>query len=297
MTGGTGRVGRVVVEDLLRRGIDVVAASRSITESSADDVAAVTHQAISADEVSAGGLTRARFDWSDRASHESVVTGLRQVYVAAPFSVSVEDVAHLVQQAVSAGVERLVMLSALGVENTPQLPLLGIEETVQAAGVPWVILRANWFMQNFTHPPLATWISGHGELRGCVTSDTRVAAIDSRDVAAVAAAVLADLSLTGTLDVCGAEALSMVEIAASLGRAAGRPVRYADLGQVGMATALAGEGIPPPVVPILVSLFAQVATPGSAEPSDVVERLTGRPAVTVNEFAEQNRTFWPAVAH
>ena len=62
------------------------------------------------------------------------------------------------------------------------------------------------------------------------TGGAKVAMVDVRDVAAVAAAVLADPTYAGrTLSVTGPEAITFDDVAAAIGAAVGRPIRYVDL--------------------------------------------------------------------
>ena len=56
-----------------------------------------------------------------------------------------ETVRAFVDEAVGAGVERLVLLSGRGEEGAERA-----EAFVRDAGVEWTILRASWFAQNFS---------------------------------------------------------------------------------------------------------------------------------------------------
>lgn len=273
VTSGTGRTGRSVVAGLLAAGRRARVLSR--TPPTARQV----------------GPEAVRFDWSDHGSHAAAVAGAEVLYVSAPFSVRPDDVGHLLARAVDAGVDRVVLLSALGADELDRLPLGAIEAAVAAAPMATTVLRANWFMENFTHPPLAGWIAGSGELRGCA-GDGRVSVVAAADVAAAAVGAMMDHVPTGTWELTGPAALTLHEVAERIGEAAGRPVRYVDLAPDELGALLSDEGVPAPVVPVLVQLFARLAHPDSATLTDHVERLAGRRPSDLAGFAAAHADVW-----
>lgn len=274
VTGATGRTGRLVVEGLTAAGASVRALSRR-------------------PDAIAWASDVTTFDWADRRTHDAAVVGASTLYMATPFSVRPDDAAHLVDRAVVAGITRVVQLSAVGASAMTALPLGEVESVVEASPMVSVILEAQWFMQNFSHPPLATWIAKFDELRACC-GDARTATVDARDVAAVAVQSIlrADQDLVGRRVVSGPEALTMAQVAEAIGTARRRPVQVGDMAPEDFGRALVGEGIPPPVATILVQLFAQLADPGNAAVSDTVRCLTGRPPRAIRAFVRSAVDHW-----
>jgi uncharacterized protein YbjT (DUF2867 family) len=124
-----------------------------------------------------------------------------------------------------AGVEHVVRLSAIGAAHDAptrngRLHALSDAE-LQQSGIPWTILRPSNFMQN-----LFGSVNGN-ELYG-VFGEGRVGVVDVRDIAAVAAEVLANPEphagriYTPT----GPDSVSLHDAAEEIGRALGKPVRY-----------------------------------------------------------------------
>ncbi|MEY3251132.1 MAG: azoreductase [Pseudomonadota bacterium] len=88
----------------------------------------------------------------------------------------------LIEQARAQGLDKLVLMSAMGA------PLRRAGLQLEASGVPFNVIRPNWFMQNFH----TFWLAGIRDAgtiflpAGCAKGSV----IDARDIAAVAAALL-----------------------------------------------------------------------------------------------------------
>ncbi len=92
----------------------------------------------------------------------------------------------LVRAAADAGVRRVVVLSVMGVN--PALPHWRLERMVREHGLAMTELRPAYFAQNLL-TALRADVREHARLRLACGSG-RVSVVDTRDVAAVAAAVL-----------------------------------------------------------------------------------------------------------
>jgi uncharacterized protein YbjT (DUF2867 family) len=113
--------------------------------------------------------------------------------------------------------------------------------------------------------------------------DARISMVDTRDVAAVAAVVLTDSDHVGArYDITGPQALSYADVAAQLSRALGRTVTYVDAPDAAVRETLLGFGLDKWFVDALVGLYQEYRRSGTdgyaAQVTDAVERLTGRPA-------------------
>jgi uncharacterized protein YbjT (DUF2867 family) len=75
--------------------------------------------------------------------------------------------------------------------------------------------------------------------------DAKVSAVDVRDIAAAAAAALAQAGHEGRIyDLTGPEALTHAEIAAHLSHAVGRQISFVDIAPEAMKAALLNAGLP-----------------------------------------------------
>ena len=120
--GGTGKTGRRVVERLHSMGRSTRVASRSATPS---------------------------FNWNRPENWSGFLNGVTSVYMTYAPDLAIrgatESIKQFVDLAVSHGIERLVLLSGRGEEEAQ-----ACEKIIQEASVKWTIVRASWFMQNFS---------------------------------------------------------------------------------------------------------------------------------------------------
>lgn len=265
VTGATGKTGREVVAQALVRGWRVRAAARR--------------------RPAAGEWVR--LDWDDETTWRPAFAGSDAAYVLIPFNhpAGPARTPALLQAAAAAGVGRVVLLTSWDSQHAPaDSPLRVAEATLTALPVRAAVLRPTWFLDNFTTGSFAT-MTAEGRLR-LPAGDGRVPFIDARDVAAVAVAALADNGPEGSLHLTGPEALDHHEVAAALGRALNRPVRYESVGADEFVALLAACGFAEDYGRFLADALTDVAA-GRLQigVTDTVERAVGRPPYTVDEFA------------
>ena len=145
VAGGTGTVGRAVVDHLLAEGADVRVLSRG-RRSRNRDVEHVTGNVRSGDGLDAAA-----------AGVDTIVA-------------CVDPVEHLVAAAVRAGSPHLVYISIVGVERIPFFYYrhkLADERLLAASGLPWTVLRATQFhdliaviMRLLSKPPVMALPAG-----------------------------------------------------------------------------------------------------------------------------------------
>ena len=153
------------------------------------------------------------------------------------------------------------------------------------------MLRPNLFLQGLL--AFAGPIVEHGWF-GAPISDAAVSAIDTRDIAEVAAVVLAETGHTGrTYTLTGPRAVTHHEIAAALSAVTGRHVTFGDVPAVAFRAVL--QGMPNWQADGLVEDYAHYARGEAAEVHTAVAELTGHPARDLADFArEYASAFAPA---
>jgi len=188
------------------------------------------------------------------------------------------------------GVSHVVKLSALGASNHSRSAIARehweVEQALQQATMTWTILRPHAFMQN--------WLGDAAEsvrVEGVIYSpiaDGRVPFIDTRDIAAVAAATLLhpELHAGHKYFLTGGEAVGYADLAAALSEATGKAVRYRPISMDEARARMEAQGVPPVLVEatIAISEYQRAGGPTSIV-SDKVERILGRPPRTVRDFA------------
>lgn len=265
VTGATGKTGRHVVEQAVARGWRVRAAGRR--------------------PVAHGDWVR--LDWDDHTTWGPAFAGSDAAYVVVPFNHpgAPDRAPDLLRAAAGAGPGRIVLLSTLDIDSAPaDSPLRLAEQTLGELPVRWAAVRPTWFLDNFTAGVFGAMTAG-GQLR-LPAGDGRIPFVHARDVAAVAVAALADGGPEGPLPVTGPEAVDHHRVAAALSRALGRPVRYTAVAAEEFVDLMTAHGFSTAYAGFLADALGDVATGRLRIPvTDTVERLTGRPADGVDDFA------------
>jgi uncharacterized protein YbjT (DUF2867 family) len=277
VTGATGHVGSELVRLLAEQG----APARALVHSP-DKAAPIQHL----------GLETALGDFEQPDTLDVAMKGCDQLFLLAPPTPrQPQQEQHVIDAARRAGVGHVVKQSVPWAGADAPVVFSRwhgqIEEDLAQSGLAYTLLRPSSFMQNFLMS--AQQVADQGVLYG-MFGEGRVAFIDARDIAAVAAELLTSPGHQGaSYTLTGPEALSAAEVAERLAAATGRQVRSVDLGPDGYRQALAGAGMPGWLVDGVVEGNTMLAAGHGATVTDEVARLTGRPPRTFAQFAADHR--------
>jgi NAD(P)H dehydrogenase (quinone) len=268
VTGATGQLGRLVIAQLLQRGVPagkIVAAVR--TPSKAADLAAQGVQVREADYTRPATLMAA-FQGAERV----LLISSSEVGQRLPQHRAVIDAAR------EARVGQLVYTSLLRAETSP----LGLaaehkatEALIVASGLPHVLLRNGWYTENYlasVAPALQ-----HGAFIGAAGSG-RIASATRADYAEAAAAVLTQpVGANRSYELAGDTSYTLAEFVAELQRQTGRAVVYRDLPQPAFEGALVGAGLPAPFAALLADSDAGASRGALFDDGHQLSTLIGRP--------------------
>ncbi|MDX3662877.1 NmrA family NAD(P)-binding protein [Streptomyces sp. ID05-26A] len=222
------------------------------------------------------------FDWNDPSTWKPFLHGATAAYVIAPEDPSAAS--PFVEQA--AGLRRLVLLSGRGLDKTPPEVFQGMhaaEKAVREGTVPWTILRANNFNQNFSEQVWQPEIEA-GRL-SLPADDTPEPFVDVQDIAEVAALALTTDDHQGqTYDLSGPEGITFESAVAKIAAATGRPVELVKLTRAEYREALLASGAPEEVATELNGMFESMRAGHLATPADDIARLLGRPAKSFDAY-------------
>lgn len=273
VTGATGTVSGALLESLRGAGL----ALRALVRDPAG--AAVVRER---------GAEAVIGDLGDPASLPPAFAGVDDLWLlVANGPLAPEHSMNAIWAARQAGVERVVRLSAIGAAHdaptrSGRLHALSDHE-VQSSGMRWTILRPHWFMQNLLADAGAI-AAGTFSLNA---AQGRLAMVDVRDVADLAARVLVDppqRHAGRTYSPSGPEAVSFGDVAERLTRILGRPVGYAPISGAAQREALRGYGMPAWIADMLVEYGeAYAAGFGDGTTTDVRDVL-GRAPRSVDDF-------------
>lgn len=274
--GSTGTVGSALVAELARRNVPTVAATR--------DPSRATFPA---------GVEKVAFDYADDASVRRALVGVDGMFVLAPpgFEGQAVHWRNLFGRAKEAGVGHVVLMTAKGAGS--ETPHGQGEAALEASGLGWTLLRPTFFAQNF-----ATYSGESIRREGAFyypAGDGRAAFVDVRDIAAVAAEVLANAGAHAgrAYELTGPAAVSMAEVAQVLTGVLGRTIRYVDPGEEGYRQALEANGLPPALAGMFTYLYAVVVKSGwAAGTSDDIAKVLGRAPTSFEQFAREHAATW-----
>lgn len=267
VTGATGHLGRLVVEELLAAGMppaDVVAAGRR-TEQLAD--------------LAARGVRTAAIDFDRAETLVPAFAGADALLLVSSSAVGQRARQHAaaVRAAVEAGVGRIVYTSAPHADTSTLILApehKATEEAIRASGLPFTILRNGWYSENYV--PSVEIARQTGEIVAGV-GDARVASADRRDFAAAAAVVLRRAGHEGRVyELTGDTAWAYPELAAVATEVLGRPVTYRAVGPDEQRQIFLQAGMDAATVDYLVALDANIADGVLAEVTEDLPRLIGR---------------------
>lgn len=247
-----------------------------------------------AEALSARGLDARVADLGDQAALTDALRGVDQLFlITAATERQAEHGANGVAAAKAAGVRALVHLSGGDAAEHSPLPwasaIWRIDELVRNGGLERTILHPSGFMTNLesSAPAIRRGFFPQTMGRG------RIAWIDTADIARVAARVLLDDAHTGAEPVLtGPDLLDGRGVARALTAGLDRPVRYVHLPSRAFAGMLRLTGMPTWQAEGLRQQFGRVARhglDGVDQQTDEVERITGRPAVSLAEWAATRR--------
>ena len=277
ITGATGQLGRLVVEALLDSGVpaeQIVAAGRS-TDRIAD--------------LGERGVQVRSIDYSQPDSLRQAFAGADKVLLVSGSEVGqrVEQHRNAVEAAKEAGVGLIAYTSIANADTTAmQLAAehLATEEILRDSGVPFVLLRNGWYLENYTGQ-LPVQLQ-HGAVLGSA-GDGRVSAAARADYAAAAAAVLLRDGEAGKVyELGGDEAFTLSELAGEVSAASGQDVTYRNLPAEQYTDVLVEAGLPEAYAAILADSDLGIARGDLLVTTGDLSALLGRPTTPLREAVQ-----------
>ncbi|MDN3494923.1 SDR family oxidoreductase [Planococcus sp. APC 4015] len=278
VTGATGTVGSAVVTHLLRRGDRVIAGIRDPR----DDA-----------RVAPGAEVR-DFSFDDTPDViEHTLEGADRLFLMRPPAIADVEAKlfPVIDAARRRGMSQIAFLSLQGVQANRNTPHHAVEKYLRDTASPYTFLRPNFFMQN-----LSTTYAEPIRERGAIfvpAGRSRTAFIDARDVGAAAAAVLTQPGhLEKAYTLSGSQSLSYRKVAEIMTDVLGRPIRYERPGEDAYLAELAARGAPDDYIAVQKMIHRVVRMNISAFPNRAIEKLTGRPAITMRQFVSDYTQAW-----
>ncbi len=274
VTGSTGKLGRLVVEALLRRGVaasEIVATGRAIER---------------LDDLAAAGVAVRPADFDDPHSLRSAFAGAQRLLLVSGSDVGVRVRQHrnAIEAAQAAGVDHIAYTSIANADRASVILApdhRATEEAVRTSGLAFTILRNSWYLELYTDQ-LPTYL-GSGAILGAA-GEGRVSAATRADYADAAAAVLTGDGHAGKVyELGGDEAFTLTELAAEISRQSGKSVAYQNLPTTAYQQALEGFGLPEPAAALYADCDRAVAAGELVVEGHDLRDLIGRSTTSMPE--------------
>jgi len=276
VTGGTGLIGGEVLRRLSKTGVPSRALARDMKKTRPIP-----------------GVTWVGGDLGKPETLPRAFEGVTTLFLLTHY---LEDMVELQHNAIAAaraaGVGQIVKVSAFAATPRSRAPIgrwhYQVEQEMEGSGMAWTILRPHHFMQNLLAQ--AEYVIKDSAIYSA-SGDGKIPYVDGRDVAAVAAVILAapEHHRGKIYVVTGSEAISYRQAAAIIGTVIGKPVRFVDETPEDARARRIREGIPPAVIESILAIAAYQRAGGKTVTiTTTIADLTGRPPLTVAEFVREH---------
>jgi NAD(P)H dehydrogenase (quinone) len=263
ITGVTGKLGRVAIEDLL-------------TRVPATEVAAVARDPRKAADLAERGVDVRKGDYEDPASLRAAFAGTDVLLLVSGSDVTPgarpRQHGNAIDAAVAAGVGRVVYTSAIGAENGQGFLAdhTTTEKLLAESGLPHTLLRNTFYMELLVNPGLRAAVDA-GELLGA-DNGVPVNLATIADLGTAASVTVSGDGHAGAVYELRGPVWTLADLARTLSEVSGKDVAYKpvpadELGQAAFVHQLVASG-----------LFSQ--------PSADLEKLIGRPPTSLRDAVE-----------
>lgn len=278
VTGASGHLGQLVLEDLLKAGQrDLIGTTR--------DPDKLAHLAQKGVEIRAA-------DFKNTSSLVEAFRGATRLLL-----ISTADVGHRIDQhknaidaAKKAGVKHIIYTSWPNTENSPALVApdhAATEKLIKESGLKYTFLRNNPYTENLFYT-LPNAIES-GKLFGCA-GDGKISYVMRADCASAAAGALINAEKYENIhfDITGPKAYSYPELLKVLNEVTGKKVTYIDLSPEEFKAGSINSGLPELYAQLFASFDLAAKQGDSGRVTDAVQKLSGKAAIDIHAFLKAN---------
>jgi len=214
------------------------------------------------------------FDWQNSTTWHTALQGVKKLYLSFQPDLAVpgaiDTLEHFCQQAVNRGVQKIVLLSGRGEDEARQA-----EDVVKNSGADWTVLRASWFMQNFSESfILDDLLNGQVYLP---PGEIPEPFIDAEDIADAAVTALTQPGHSNTLyELSGPRLMTFAQAVGEIALASGREIHYQQVPVADYVGYLREAQLPAEMIALLEYLFSTVLDGRNASVTDGIQRILGR---------------------
>lgn len=271
ITGATGQLGQLVLDDLLNT-------------TASQQLAAIVRNPTKAQALSQKGVAIRQADYNDEAALTAALQGVDKLLIISSSEVGQRAPQHrnIINAAKAAGVKFIAYTSLLHADKSP----LGLadehittEKMLADSGIPYALLRNGWYTENYlaSAPPALE----HGVFIGAA-GEGKIASATRADYAAAAARVISEDGHAGKVyELAGDHGWTLSELAAELSKQSGKNVVYQNLSQADFAAALKSVGLPEGLADMLADSDVGASKGGLFDDTHTLSKLIDRPTTSL----------------
>lgn len=280
VTGATGRLGRLVIPELLKRvpASSIVAGIRSPNH----DVAR---------KFASQGVELRIADYTQPDTLSAAFQDIDRLLLISSSAVGERGVQHknVIEAAKATGVGLLIYTSMLHANTSPLAMGREHRETealLKASGLRFTLLRHGWYSENHIQsvPPALQY----GAVLGSA-GDGRFSSAARADFAEAAAVVLSsgDNQAGRIYELAGDESYTLTDLAATIAAATRKPVVYNDMPKADFKAALLSMGLPEPLAELIADSDIGASKGGLEDDGHQLSALIGRPTTPLRKLVEE----------
>ena len=269
VTGATGQLGKLVVEQLKKK-------------VAVENIVALVR---TPDKASDLGIEVRAFDYNKPNEMVGALNGIDHLLLISANEIGkrAEQHKNVIEAAQKADVQWIVYTSLLHAD-TSSLNLAGehrfTEEALKGSGIDYTILRNGWYTENYTGS-----IQGALKAGAFVASagDGKISSATRTDYAEAAAVAITDQSHKGmTYELAGDTAYSLSELAAEISKQSGKQIPYKNLLEAEYAGILKNMGVSEQFANAIASWDISASKGDLFNDSKQLSKLIGRPTTPLS---------------
>lgn len=278
VTGASGKLGRLAVEELLARG--------------ATKVIAGTRDPSKLQDLAAKGAEIRKLDFDDASTLPTALAGVERLLIVSTDAVGRRATQQqaIIEAAKAAGVKHIVYTSAPAARPDADAGLnpehFWTEVAIAASGLDFTILRNHMYAENVLMD--AGHVISSGQLFGLI-GDRGTSYVTRADTARTAAGALLSAEGKTVEDVTGPAPITNVERAKLFGELTGKSIAVIAITPAELTAGLVAAGLPEGFAAALVAFQRDAVTGFHGVVTDVVERYSGRKPTTFADFLATNK--------
>lgn len=277
VTGASGQLGQLVLEELIQAGAKRVIA----TTRHPDRLSAFKKK----------GVEVRMADFEDAVSLAKAFKGAERILLISTDAIGRRLAQHqaAINAAVKAGAGYIAYTSFVhgptsSITFAPEH--MGTEDAVQSSGLEWTLLRNNFYMDMLPQKLAPAVASG---ILAALPGNGAVGYVSRLDCArAAAAALISSRWDNKAVDITGPAAVSYSDLAAMASDIFGRRVSYQPLSEEALRQGMGQAQLPEPVIDMLISFEKAIANGELKTVSNDVETMTGKPPRDAASFLREN---------